>query len=269
MRDLSHNDVLTGVVFGFLRDVMRYRQEYDAHGMVFCFDSKTNFRKTLYPEYKGNRVEHDPVKQELKKELWRQIKLLRTAYLDYVGFSNVFCKRGYEADDLIASVVLELPQTERAIIFSGDHDLYQLFRSNVKMWNPKNSRLLSKKWFMREWNMHPSRWAEVKALAGCSSDNVPGIKGVGEKTAAKWVRGELESTSSMYDKILKNIGVLKTNLPLVQLPFKDTPIFELQEDQFKDKKWNKLTAELGMTSLRKKSTKVSHRRPIQQGFRYT
>lgn len=253
---LTHNDIITGVIYGFLRDVMNLKNELDGDNLVFCFDSKSNLRKEMYPAYKANRNKNLTEEEQLAKaELHRQIKLLRTEYLDYVGFKNIFCKKGYEADDLVASVCFDMKKEDEAIIISDDHDLYQLFRSNVNIYSPKRKRILTRKWFANEWNMHPSRWTEVKALAGCNSDNIAGIKGIGEATAAKWVRGELQTGSKKYESILKGMDILKTNLPLVTLPFKDTPSFELAEDQFKRKRWNKLMDAVGMKTMKRPKPK--------------
>lgn len=267
---LAHNDVLTGVIYGFLRDVMNLKNELDADNLVFCFDSKSNLRKEVYPDYKANRNRNlTEEEQKAKAELHRQIKLLRTEYLDYVGFKNIFCKKGYEADDLVASVCFDMNKDDEAIIVSDDHDLYQLFRSNVNIYSPKRKRILTKKWFMKEWNMHPSRWVEVKALAGCSSDNITGIKGIGEATAAKWVRGEISPNTKKYDLILNRTSILKINIPLVTLPFKGTPSYELTDDRFNKKRWNKLMDALGMTSMKKKRPEPKPKGFGLGGRRYT
>jgi 5'-3' exonuclease len=91
----------------------------------------------------------------------------------------------------------------------------------------------------------------VKALAGCSTDGVPGIKGIGETTAVKWFRSQLKPESVAYRKInTEGIDIHNRNIQLVRLPFAGTEAFKLREDETSFERWKTLADKLGMRSIR-------------------
>lgn len=253
---LFHEDVQTGVVFGFLRDILKLQNIHYTEKIVFAFDDGDSLRKKLLPSYKGNRKPRTSEEAEHRNEVHRQIELLKREYLPALGFNNVFFAKGYEADDIIASICkhsLKTGMSEEAIIVSADKDLYQLLDENVMMWSVSKNSMMIDTLFATQWGIHPSAWATVKAIAGCNTDCVPGVKGVAEKTAVKFLRGELKRDSAIRKAICeaKDNGQVEKNIPLVTLPFKNCPRYKLIADSCTDEKWNKLTRKLGMKSLMK------------------
>lgn len=257
MGHLTHGDILTGVVFGFLRDIPLFQERHGTKNIVFCFDHGRGARQELFPDYKGSRKATfeamDEDEQATHREFRKQTSRLRDVYLKKLGFRNVFSQPGYEADDIIASVVDDLPAGDEAIILSSDEDLFQLLSARVRMHNPVTHRTTTIDSFREKWGIDPMMWSHVKAFAGCSTDDVPGIPGVGEVTAAKWVRGELKPGTKTYDKVSNGLDVFNRNIKLVSLPFPGTEHFKLREDRVTEEKWAALADSLGMKSIRDKA----------------
>lgn len=244
----------TGAVFGFLNQVLKVQRRFSTDKMIFCFDKGHPIRKVALPEYKATRtVPTDPEVVAARDELFRQIDLTMFKYLPEIGFSNVFSQYGYEADDVIASVVYNtLPRNGDAcaILISSDKDLYQLLSDRVSILAPGKDELYTRVRFVQDWQLRPHQWATVKSLAGCVSDNVPGIKGVGEVTAAKWLRKELRS-GKVYNKLAEQEeAVLRRNVPLVRLPHDGCSVFKLRPDTVTEEKWRAFCDRLGFDSLR-------------------
>jgi 5'-3' exonuclease len=103
--------------------------------------------------------------------------------------------------------------------------------------------------FKERYGISPKRWIAVKALAGCNTDNIPGITGVGEASAVKYLRGNLKESSIYYRRIEEGIaqGILQTNRALVKLPFEGTPVPELRVDD--DLNWGPTMKRLGIRTL--------------------
>lgn len=254
---LEHEGVRTGVLYGFLRTIKGLQAHYGAGRTVFCFDMAPYKRKEIYPAYKSNRTRADnEEKERALGEVRRQIELLRTDYLERVGFKNVFFQMGMEADDIIASCVDNIPSADRALIVSGDKDLYQLISPTVSVWNPKGASGQGRygpKWFGRQYGISPDQWVEVKAIAGCSGDNVYGVRGVGEITACAYIRGRaVNRPSKLAIQSFIEGPQYKINKRLVTLPYEGCRKFKPVKDELDDDAWDKLMKSLGMTSLTKK-----------------
>ncbi len=241
---LSHDDMGTGVIFGILREVLYLQELFDTNYIAFCFDHGANLRRAQCATYKANRVI-----QEGFDEVKRQLKLLRTKILKEAGFHNICYDKGYEADDIIASICRDLQKNQSAIVVSADHDLYQLLGSQVKIWNPQKKEMLTIEKFTEEWGMEPTAWVDVKCIAGCSSDNIAGIHGVGEKTAAKFLNGKLNANSKGFKSIVSGNSVWKKNRSLIQLPYPGVKKFVLRVNEVTPEKWNAVAKQLGMKTL--------------------
>lgn len=249
---LSFGDTRTGVLYGVMRDIINLQEMYATHRIVFAFDFGLSLRRQETPSYKAKRVaarlEGDKLEQYTS--LQEQIKLLRKEYLPQLGFKNILYAKGYEADDVIASVVRNLPgETDRAVIVSSDHDFYQLLSPDVLMYNPHKKIVTTEKSFVKEWGVEPDRWAECMAIAGCGTDEVPGVEGVGLKTAARYINGNIVPKSEAFKKISLASGEWSSNLRLVRLPFPGTPVFQLKKDEVSTLRWKTLAEDLGMGSL--------------------
>lgn len=255
MGDLAHGSEGTAVIFGLLRDVISLQDKFQTGRCVFAFDHPApKHRQTVLPTYKSSRIaryeKEDNAAKQARKEFRGQLRKLYFQYLPAAGFKNVFAAPGFEADDIIAEVTRTISSRGEAVIISSDEDLWQCcsVRPFVSCFNPQKGKLITYGGFLEKWGFPPKKWAEVKAIAGCSTDDVPGVAGVGEVTAAKYLRGELGAHTKAYGNIKSYPW--KDNLDLVQLPYKGTPEFELQEDEVTEEKWQALADSLGMHSIK-------------------
>lgn len=230
--DLEHQSQATGVIYGFLRQVLTLADTFQTSDFIFCWDGKNYLRREIYPEYKKSRSKTLMTEQE-KQDYEIAMKQFEQLYWDILpamGFRNNFRVDRYEADDTIAYIVKEYDGN--FVVVSSDGDLYQLL-DYCKMYLQKKKKFYTKQDFMDEYGIEPSRWAEAKAIAGCSTDNVEGVKGVGEKTAAKYLIGALKETSQAYFKIREGSweGIIPRNRRLVTLPMEGFPGVELTTDE--------------------------------------
>lgn len=254
--DLSHEGVGTGVLFGVLRKLKLLMTSYATTKVAFCFDRPPYKRNKLYPGYKRKirLVEPDNPHESAREEVYRQIDKLRTSYLERLGFNNVFYQKGYEADDMIASVIRCLPDAERAVIVSSDTDLYQLLSPRVQIHRTRTNGEqgnITHMWLKREHLVTPDQWVQVKAIAGCAGDNVPHPSGVGITSAAAFANGR-KVNERIANAIEEWIACkqYQTNLTLVKLPYPGCNKCPCHEDELDTRKWDKLMKELGMKSLK-------------------
>jgi DNA polymerase-1 len=258
MGKLSFDGSATGVVYGLLKGLVGFQDLFNTSNFVFCWDSNASKRRDIYPEYKATRDRKDYTKEEIEfdVEFRRQMKKLRTTYLSKIGFRNIFIQRGYESDDIIASVARDISRKEdfEVIIVARDKDLYQCIRHNVSMYDPQSCKIMTLQGFKKRYGIKPREWSMVKAIAGCNTDNVKGIKGIGEKTAIKYLKGKLKETNKKYCDIVSMSGIelYYRNLELVELPMKGTRCFQLQKDELSEQGWKEVTVLLGMKSLKGK-----------------
>ena len=101
--------------------------------------------------------------------------------------------------------------------------------------------------FQAQWMLHPSKWAKVKAIAGCSSDNIEGVEGVGNVKAAQFLRGTLKG--KIADKIAGSWPMIKRNYGLVKLPFPGTKLVSIGDNEFSQEGWDRMAVKYGMNSL--------------------
>lgn len=222
LRGLEADEVETGVIFGFLRQIRALSQLFHSTDIVFCWDSKSSKRKELFPEYKvkrGKKKKDDPELAAIFAATYRQMDKLKNHVIPSMGFLNSFEQDGFEADDLIADIVFGYPN---CVMVTNDADMYQLL-DYADMWKPMKKELVTANSFQDKYGIVASEWAMVKAVAGCSTDEVPGIPGVGEKTAIKYLNHILPEKYKAYANIEEGWQeVVMRNEPLVRLPFEGT-----------------------------------------------
>lgn len=251
----SNNGDSTGVLYGFLRELLQLKEKFNCEDLIFCFDYGKGIRETENPSYKSTRRQKErdmpEVEREAKQELRKQVDLLRETYLPKrLGYVNVFYQKGYEADDMIAAACKALPDGEEAVIVSADKDLYQCLRTCVSMWFPTSRAFFSAGGFVKMYGIQPKQWASVKALAGCSSDDIQGVEGVGEITAARFLAGQLKKGSEMLSRCRKGKAIHDRNYPLVKLPYKGCMKIKYAKQEIPSfKLWLSLLEELGFESL--------------------
>lgn len=257
LRGLSHDGIPTGVLYGFFRDIFVLMEQHLTGDLAFCFDyDAPGLREQIVPTYKaGRRTKHrTPEEVADYKELQRQIRAIKYEYLTTIGYRNVFVAQGFEADDIIASIVKNLRPKDDAIIVSSDHDLYQLLSDRVIMWSPTSKKAYTKDQLAKDFGVTPEQWPMVKAIAGCPTDEVVGIKGIGEKLAAKYISGQMKIGSQAHKLIESGTEIWSRNLPLVKLPYPGTPDIKLESDFVSPGDWRPLFKKLGMNSLLERIT---------------
>jgi DNA polymerase-1 len=232
MGDLSYEEKKVGVIFGFFKQLFTLAKENETTEIAFAWDSPKSHRQKLFPAYKEKRRtqkgEKTPEEIEDDKAAYEQFDLLYEEILPLLGVKNNYKIEGFEADDIIASLVF-YNHGSFFTIASSDEDMYQLLSPDVRM--QKGKKIYTDKDFVKEYGIFPSDWACVKALAGCKSDEVPGIRGVGEATAIKYLNDELTPNLKTYQNIRCPEGkeIYNRNVKLVSLPFKGTPELKFQE----------------------------------------
>lgn len=229
MGSLSSNNVSTGTMFGFMKEVLKLMQKFHTNDLIFCWDSKESLRKEEFPEYKKGRGEElTPLEKRERQEMHKQIKNLKFM-LPSIGWANQREQKGYEGDDMIATTVMDEPKSEY-IVVTNDGDLYQML-DLCSIYDFK--RLITEEIFTEEWGITPEQWGDVKVLAGCKSDKVPGVTGCGEKTAIKYLLGTLGTNTKIYKAIVaQEKEIYKKNEPLVVLPKEGTKEFPYFKNEF-------------------------------------
>jgi 5'-3' exonuclease len=221
MGDLRTEEAIpTGVLFGFLSRCLDLGHRFRTTELLFCWDSLQSERKQIFPDYKRHRKAKTPDEARRFDVLFEQIERLKRSTLSRVGWSSQFEQPGREADDLLAAL-----SRDEGTIVTADEDLFQMLRpAAVDVWSPRKKRLWTFESFQQEYGIIPQQWAAVKTIAGCSSDNVPGVPGVGEPTAIRWLRDELPVHHKTYAKIeaFLNSPEHGRNKQLVTLPFPGT-----------------------------------------------
>ena len=202
----------TGAVVGVVNMLNRLLKDYHPRYMAVVFDAPgKTFRDDLYAEYKANRP---PAPDELKA----QIPLLHQV-VEAMGLP-LLMEEGVEADDVIGTLARRAAaQGLQVLISTGDKDMAQLVDDHITLIDTMTGRKLDRAGVEAKFGVPPERIADWLALVGDSSDNIPGVPGVGPKTAAKWLQqyGSLDAIVANADAIKGKVGE-KLRASLDQLP---------------------------------------------------
>ncbi len=255
--------VPTNAVYGFLNTLQSVIERFQPDALFVAFDiSKKVFRHERYADYKGTRT-------GMPEDLLVQMPLIKEA----LGYMNIetFGIEGYEADDIIGTMSAHQSAAGgESIILSGDRDLFQLVSEQVTVCFPKSKgqemEIVTPEYLAEHYGLTPARVIEMKGLMGDKSDNIPGINGVGEKTAKKLL-DDYETVENLYahlddlkgkklyDKLLagKEDALLSKELATIK---RDVPIdFAALDFSFDAPDVARLTTfykELGLTKLLRK-----------------
>jgi len=179
---ISRSDKLpVGAVYGFCSMLLKLMHSIDGDATpIAVFDAaRKNWRNDVYPEYKANRIETPP-------ELAPQFAYIRKA-VEAFGLPQVE-HVGYEADDIIATYAKRAAaQGTDVLIYSSDKDLMQLLGPHIDIFDPLKNRAVDLKAVMDKFGVAPAQVPDVQALIGDGSDNIPGVNGIGPKTAAELI----------------------------------------------------------------------------------
>ena len=196
----------TGAVSGFCSMLFKLLEDSKSNSnrdkpthFAVIFDSaRKNFRNEIYSEYKGNR-------SDAPDDLIPQFDYIRKSVLAFNLPSVELIN--YEADDLIATYSEQiLEKGAKVTIVSSDKDLMQLYKKNIRIYDPMKNKFINEEDIFKKFGVKPEKVVDVQSLAGDSSDNVPGVAGIGIKTAA-----ELINTYGNLENLLKNLGKIKQN----------------------------------------------------------
>ena len=196
----------TGAVSGFCSMLFKLLEDSKSnqnlqkptHFAVIFDSARKTFRNEIYSDYKANRA-------EAPDDLAPQFEYIRKSVLAF-NLPSVELLN-YEADDLIATYAEKiLKKGAKVTIVSSDKDLMQLYKKNVRIYDPMKNKFISEDDIIKKFGVNSSKVIDVQALAGDSSDNVPGVPGIGVKTAA-----ELINKYGNLEKLLQSAHEIKQN----------------------------------------------------------
>ncbi len=195
----SPDGIPVNAVYGFTNMFLRLTQNIPCDYSLVLFDAKRqNFRNDFFPEYKGTR-------KEIPKELIPQFPIIREA-VKALNLNQLEME-GYEADDLIATYADQaLNKGYEVVVVSADKDLMQLIRPGVRFYDPMKDKFFTPEDVKEKFGVYPDKVVDVQALAGDSIDNVPGVPGIGLKTAA-----QLVNEFGSLQEVLDRAGEIKQN----------------------------------------------------------
>lgn len=202
----TSNGIPTNAVYGFITMINKALDMVKPDAVFVAWDAgKPTFRHETYTEYKGTR-------KQLDQELIVQFPIARE-YLDSYGITRYECE-GIEADDIIGSLAKKYPDVNIHIL-SSDRDLLQLIDPTTDVYLMKKGitemEVMNEEKLMETMGIKPCQIIDLKALMGDSADNIPGVKGIGEKTALKLLN-EYETVDNVYEHIDEIKGKLKEKL---------------------------------------------------------
>ena len=211
----------TGAVKGVTNMLMNLKKDSEGSSIIVVFDAKgKTFRNDIYADYKANRP---PMPDELREQL-KPVKSICKA----IGFPLIEIE-GVEADDVIATISRMAKDAKyKCVISSLDKDLMQLVEDpHTTMMDTMKHKIFNEEGVFEKFGVKPNQIRDMLALVGDTSDNIPGIPKVGQKTAAKWLKeyGDLEGIKKNADSISgvvgenlrKSINDLDRNVELVSL----------------------------------------------------
>lgn len=253
----------TGAVYGFLLTLFKAIKDLKANYLAACFDTeKPTFRHLKFKEYKIHRP---PTPREIISQISLTAEVLKSFGVP------VFAQDGFEADDLIATICQKVKKEDVSVyILSGDLDNLQLVDPKIKVYTLgkgiKDSVLYDEARVFERFGVKPPQMNDFKALVGDVSDNVPGVPGIGKKTAAELIQ-KFGSIANLYQELSTDTAVLKPkikealknnkenaflSLDLVQTK-KDVPLnFDLESckfGNFDQQKVKDVFYQLGFNSL--------------------
>ena len=259
-------------VYGFTNMFMRLTQKIKSDYWLVLFDAKRqNFRNDIFPDYKGTRKEipEDLIPQF--ETIHQAVNALNLHFLDM---------EGYEADDLIATYAAQsLQKGYEVTIVSADKDLMQLIRPGVEFFDPMKDKYFTPEDVREKFGVYPNRVVDVQALAGDSTDNIPGVPGIGLKTAAELINqfGSLGEVLARAEEIKQNkrretliankdkaeislqLVTLKADVPTTQ-PIEDFPCQKPDLDTIMD-----FVSRYGFNSIRPRVEKWVSERCSEEG----
>ena len=198
--DLSTSEGFpTNAVYGFATMLLKFLREYEPRYLGMVFDSKGEvFRNEIYPEYKANR---DEAPESLKLQFPKIFELVRAFSIPMLAME------GYEADDIIGTIA-SAQEAQKVVLVTGDKDFCQLVSENVTLVDTMRERTTGVGEVREKYGIKPGQMIDFFALVGDKVDNVPGVAGVGEKTASALIStyGDLDGVYSNLEEIRSGVA---------------------------------------------------------------
>ncbi|MDE0291638.1 MAG: DNA polymerase I [Candidatus Dadabacteria bacterium] len=197
--DLSTSDGFpTNAVYGFATMLLKFLREYEPRYLGMVFDSKGEvFRNEIYPEYKANR---DEAPESLQLQFSKIFELVRAFSIPMLAME------GYEADDIIGTIAMA-QGTSKVVLVTGDKDFCQLVSENVTLIDTMRERVTGVQEVHQKYGIEPGQMIDFFALVGDKVDNIPGVAGVGEKTASALI-----SKYGDLDGVYRNLEELRPSV---------------------------------------------------------
>jgi len=257
----------TKAIFGVTQMVLKILKEWDPEYIIWFMDEKEpTFRHKLYEDYKATRP-------KMPDDLKIQIPYIRKI-ISFLGIP-VLSSPGYEGDDLIASFVKNIIKKENlsAIIVAGDRDLYFLIDEKISIYDPVREKFLDLEAFLKKYQFPPQVFPEFRALVGDPSDNIPGIPGIGEKTAKDllvrfknlenlYQNIQKLSSSKLRENLIKHKELVFNNIALLTLNFNaPLPSFDLSYYKRKEPDFSNLRKIFKELEFRKLLSEIKYTPP--------
>lgn len=196
----------TNALYGFINMINKIINDERPEYMLVAFDKGKTFRHDKYKDYKAGRIE---MPNELKQQFPVAKEILTNLGIKWFEIDN------YEADDIVGTLAKMIDEKEdyKGLIVSSDKDLLQLITDKVtmKMLKAKDYVMMTNETFFETYGLTPEKMVDIKALQGDASDNIPGVKGIGEKTALKLLQ-DYGSLEGVYDNVAYIKGAVATKL---------------------------------------------------------
>ena len=247
------SDVKVAMYYGFMNTLLKLskgisinKKIVKPHNIILCWDSIHSYRRMICFWYK---------KVDISKKTKEQIETIKTIrdsfpglrqWMKRIGFTSNL-GTGLEADDIMAALAYQNPNTN-FILITNDEDMFQVLGKNAAMYMLKKKNIyFTETDFIEKYGIMPRDWAVVKAVGGCKSDGISGIKGVGEKTAIQYVKKEL-SQRQLYNISNEIARCPEPYLMLTFLPFgaKEIKNLDLSTSIIDWEQWTKFCQVYGL-----------------------
>lgn len=270
----------TNMVFGFTQTLLDSISELNPTHIACGWESEDqpSFRKELFPEYQANRVPGDPEDVELfRKQLPRVIQIIEAFNIPRLVVN------GFEGDDVLGTAATLASTEANVVISTSDQDLLQLIDGNVSVFRPARPQYVKKQVFdasafIDKYGFNPDRMIDYKALRGDPSDNIPGVKGIGDK-GAKMLLNQFKSIDEIYENLDKiesksirkkleenkeaaflsqQLATIVTNIPM-EFDLKDCKVHDFDVNEVRA-----IFEELEFASLLKKLDKLEKVKAVKE-----
>ncbi len=237
---------VTNAVFGFTRMLIRLLKDHDPDGIAVAWDvSRQTFRTEAYPEYKANRSK---APDHFRSQLGLMDEVLQALQINQIR------REGFEADDIIASIAKQAAKDAwEVLVVTGDRDAFQLVGGPVKVVYPmrgiSETITADADYIEGRYGIRPDQYVEYAALRGDNSDNLPGVPGVGEKTAARLI-GDYGSLEAIFAALQDQTPKLRENMAAAReqvflnrrlMALVDDLDLPFSTDEYTVKEWDRAT----------------------------